>query len=120
MSAAPLPRVDVSVNTGRFISESIVTLVCTATLPSTANSGETVATTWLSPSGQLRNSSRFSISNSSPVSTRVFRSSVTIANFVPSADNGEYVCNASVIPASTYVVGSSATDRRNLMVSGQS
>ena len=108
-----------SVSTGRFISESIVTLSCTVTLPSTVNSGETVVTTWFGPSGeQLRNSSTVTVSNAVVISNGVFQSSTMIAGFVPASNNGDYSCNATVMPPSTYVIGNSAATRRTVMISG--
>ena len=115
----PPPRVEVSVSTGRFISESIVTLFCNINLPSTVNSQERVVTTWFGPSGVLQNSSSTTVSNIYAIASGVFQSNATIANYVPSVNNGEYTCNATVIPSSSYVIGNSGTDRRRVMISGQ-
>ena len=111
----PPPGVSVSIDTGRFISENTVTLHCIVTLPSTVNSRETVITTWFGPSGQLTNSSDVTISNANGL---LQGSSIAIANFVPADDNGEYICNATVIPSSSYILGNSATTRRMVMISG--
>ncbi len=114
----PPPRVNVSISTGRFISESIVVLLCTINLPSTVNNGETIATTWFAPSGQLTNSSAVTISYARAISAGVFQSSVTINNFAPAVYNGEYICNATVTSSSPYIIGNSATGRRSVMISG--
>ena len=118
MHIVPLPRVEVSINTGRFINESIITLFCTVSLPLTVNNEEMVVTTWFSPNGQLINSSSITVSNTRAISSGVFQSSVTIADFVPAVNNGEYICNTSVIPSSSYIIGNNATDRRTVMISG--
>ena len=115
----PPPRVQVSVNTGRFLSESIVTLICTASLQLAVNTGETVVTSWFDSNGQLRNSLSITISNALATANGVFQSSVTFSNFVPSVHNGEYICNATVIPSSSNIVGNSVTGRRRVMVSGK-
>lgn len=114
----PPPRVEVSVNADRFISESVVVLSCTVNLPSTVNGRETVVTTWFGSSGQLGNSSNVTISNTYAIADRVFLSSVTIIDFVPAVNNGDFTCNATVIPSSSYVIGNSATNTRTVMVSG--
>lgn len=115
----PPPRVEVSINNGRFISERIITLFCTVNLPSSANSGETVVTTWLGPSGLLGNSSTVTVSNTYAIANGDFQSSVTITSFVPSVSNGEYICNGTVLPSSSYVTGSTATARQTVMISGE-
>ena len=84
----------------------------------TAASNVTVATSWSGPSGQLRNSSGISLSNAYEVSEGVFQSNVTIFNYIPSVNNGEYACNATVVPTSPYVIGTGAVNRRNISISG--
>lgn len=109
-----------TINTGRFLNERIVVLLCTVNLPVAANSRETVVTTWSGPSGQLRNTSNVTISSASAIANGVFQSTVSISGFIPATYNGDYICNANVVPSSSssYVVGSNATGMRRVMVSG--
>lgn len=93
-------------------------LLCTINLPVTVNSEVNVAVLWLSPSGQLRNSSDVSISNTYEVNNGVFQSSLTISNYDTSVDNGDYTCNGSVIPTSPHVIGISAVGRKRVSISG--
>ena len=119
LCTVPQPRVEVSVDSGHFISDGRVTLLCTVNLPSTVNSGELVTTTWFGPSGQLTNSSNVTISNAYSIADRVFQSSVIISNFFQAVDNGEYTCNVTVIPSSSYVISNRGSGRRRVMISGQ-
>ncbi len=114
----PSLQVEVSFNTGRFISEGMVVLFCTITLPSTVNSREEVTTTWLGPSGQIGNSSSLVISNVYEVSDGVLQSNVTISSYVPSINNGEYTCTATLTSSSSYVTGNSGSDRRRVAITG--
>ena len=109
-----------TINTGRFLNERIIALICTVTLPVTANSRETVDTTWSGPSGQLRNMSNITISNANVIANGVFQSTLSISGFIPATHNGNYICNANVVPSlsSSHVVGSNATGMRHVMVSG--
>ena len=105
-------------DTGRFFSDSVVTLLCTVTLSPSANSGESVSTTWTGPGGaQITNSSSVSVSNPVALGNGVFRSSVAISGYVPSVNNGVYSCNATVVPSSSLVTGSNASDARTVMIS---
>ena len=115
---APPPRIEISVNSGQFHSDNRVILLCTISLPVAVNSEVTVAVLWLGPSGQLTNSSDVLISNTYEVTEGVFQSRVTISNYVTSVDNGDYTCNASVIPVSPHVIGSSAVGRKSVSISG--
>jgi len=117
---APLSQVEVTINNGRFLSESVVILLCTVTLPSSVSSRESVFTTWFGPNGPLTNSSDVTLSNVYKIASGVFQSSITFANFDPAVDNGEFACSATVISSSPYIIGSSAIARRNVMVTGQS
>ena len=112
------PEVKVSVNVSQFLSDDIVTLSCVANLPPTANNGERIAATWSGPSGHLGNSSSITISNTYAIATGVFQSDVTISDYDPAAHNGEYICNATAIPSSLYVIGSSGSDAESVMLSG--
>lgn len=118
LSTVPPPRIEISVNSGQFHSDSSVMLLCTINLPVTVNSEVTVAVLWFDPTGQLRNSSNVSISNTYEVTNVVFQSSVTIFNYVTSVNNGDYTCNASVIPTSLHVTGISAVGRKRVSISG--
>ena len=93
-------------------------LSCTVSLPLTAASNVTVVTSWTGPSGQLRNSSDVTISNAYQVIEGVFQSTVTISNYVTSVNNGDYTCNATVVPTSPYVIGTSAVGSKSVSVSG--
>lgn len=115
---APPPRVEVFVNSGQFLSDSRVVLLCTITLPVIVNSQVTIATSWFGPNGQLRNSSSVLVSNTYAVTDRVFQSSLTISNFMTSVNNGDYLCNATVVPMSPHVIGTSAVGRRTVTISG--
>lgn len=117
-SVQPL-QVEISINTDQFISESIVILSCTINLSPRVNSGERIVTTWHGLSGhQLINSSGLTVSNIHAFANGVFQSNVTISSYVPAVNNGEYTCNATVIPSSSYVMGNSGTDRRRVMITG--
>ncbi len=113
-----MPRVEVSINSGRYLSEDIVTLSCTINLHLSVNSRERVATAWFGPSGQLINSSSITVSDSYAIASGIFQSDVTITNFAPDPYNGDYVCNVTVIPSSPYVVGTEGSDTTRLMISG--
>lgn len=93
-------------------------LLCTINLPATVNSEVAVAMLWFGPTGQLRNSSSVSISNTYEVMNGVYQSRVTISNYITSIDNGEYACNASVIPTSPHIIGISAVGRETVSISG--
>ncbi len=112
------PKVTVSINVSRFLSDNIVTLSCVAELPSTVNNGEIIAATWSGPSGHLSNSSSIAVSDTYAIANGVFQSDVTISGYVPAVHNGEYICNATVIPSSSYVIGSSGNDAQSVMLSG--
>ena len=115
----PPPRVEISVNSGRFHSDNNVMLLCTISLPTSVNSELiTIATVWLGPNGLIRNSSDDTISNAYEISDGVFQSSLTISNFVTSTDNGEYLCNVTVVPLSPHIIGIGAVGRRTVSVSG--
>lgn len=114
----PPPRIEILVNSGQFHSDSRVMLLCTINLPVTVNSEVAVAVLWFGPTGQLRNSSDVSIAGTYEVTNGVFQSSVTISNYITSVNNGDYICNASVIPASPHVTGSSAIGRKRVSISG--
>lgn len=118
LSIVSPPRIEISINSGQFHSDSRIMLLCTINLPETVNSEVNVAVLWLGPSGQLRNSSDVSISSTYEVTNGVFQSSVTISNYVTLVDNGDYTCNASVIPISPYVIGISAVGRKRVSISG--
>ncbi len=92
--------------------------MCTINLPATVNSEVAVAVLWFGPAGQLRNSSGVSISNTYEVMNGVFQSRVTISNYITSNDNGDYACNASVIPTAPHVIGISAVGRETVSISG--
>lgn len=93
-------------------------LLCTINLPATVNSEVAVAVLWFGPTGQLRNTSDVSISNTYEVMNGVFQSRVTISNYITSTDNGDYACNASVIPTSPHIVGISAAGSETVSISG--
>lgn len=107
-----------SVNVSHFLSDNIVTVSCLADLPPTVNNREMVITTWFSPNGQLDNSSTVTISNTYATANGAFQSDITITEYVPAVHNGEYICNATVIPSSSFVIGSSGTDTGSVMLSG--
>lgn len=115
----PPPRVLLSTDTGRFISENTVILTCTITLASTVNNGEVVATTWLGPNGQLINSSSVTLSNVNSIANGAYQSTLTITGFVPAVHNGDYTCNTTIIPSTTYVTGNSASTVTTVMISGK-
>ena len=110
--------VEISVDSGQFLSDRSVTLSCTTNLPVTATSNVAVAISWLAPNGQLRNSSNIRLSNVYEITEGVYHSNVTISNFVTSVNNGDYVCNSTVVPTSPYVIGTSAIRRRSVSISG--
>lgn len=115
----PPPRVEVSINSAQFHSDNRVMLLCTVTLSATAISQVSVETLWSGPNGQLGNSSSsVIISNTYRISNGVFQSTVTISNYVTSVYNGDYLCNATVVPTSPYIVGISAVARKSVAVSG--
>ena len=41
-----------------------------------------------------------------------------MTNYAPVVDNGEYICNASVAPTLSHVIGSYAIARRTLVITG--
>ena len=92
--------------------------MCSITLPATVNSQVSVASLWFGPNRQLRNSSDIIISNTYEVTDGVFQNSLTISSFDTSVHNGRYVCNATVVPMSAYIVGVSAVARRTVTISG--
>lgn len=114
----PPLEVEVSINVSRFLSDNIVTFSCLVDLPATVTNGETVVITWSGPSGQLGNSSSVTISNAYATGSGVFQSDVTISDFIPATHNGEYICNATIIPLSSYVIGSSGADAQSVILSG--
>ena len=118
-SIVPPPGVAVFINISRYISENIVTLSCSITLSSAVNNGERVVTTWSGPSGQVGNSSSVVLSGPYAISNGLYQSDITITAFDPGVHNGEYTCNATVIPSSSYVIGSSITNGRMVMITGQ-
>ena len=105
-------------NVSRFLSDNIVTFSCLVDLPATVSDGETVVTAWSGPSGQLGNSSSVTVSNVYETGSGAFQSDVTITGFVPATHNGEYTCNATIIPSSSYVIGSSKADAQSVTLSG--
>lgn len=109
---------ELSAYTSRFISESVVTFFCTINLPSTVNNDELIVTTWFGPNGRISNSSSVTLSNTYIIASGVFQSTLTMTSFSPVVDNGEYICNASVIPSSSHVSGNYATARRILVITG--
>lgn len=74
--------------------------------------------TWYGPNGQLRNSSNVTISGPYSIANRVLQSSLTIINYARSINNGEYTCNATMIPVSPYIIGTSADSRKTISISG--
>ena len=119
LNVVPPPGVEVSVDSSQFHTDSIVKLICTINLPSAGRSTEMLLNvTWYGPSGQLRNSSNVTISGPFHIADQVLQSSLTITNYVRSTNNGEYICNASVIPVSAYIIGKSADFRRTISISG--
>ncbi len=107
-----------SVNTGRFIGESTVILSCIANFPSIMDGREVVVITWFGPSGQLGNSSSVTVSNVYAVGNGVFQSILVISSFAPAIDNGEYICNATMIRLSSYVIGGSGTGMKEIVIGG--
>ena len=96
-----------------------MTLFCTVTLPSIVNSGEMVTTSWLGPRGQFGNSSSVALTNTYSTVNGVFQSSLAIASFSPTVDNGNYVCNATIVSSSANIIGNSATAQEMLAISGK-
>ena len=117
MITVPPPSVEISVNAGQFLCNKVI-LLCEITLPVVVSSEVTVATLWFGPSGQLRNSSNVTVSNTNEVTDRVFQSSVTLLNYDTAVNNGEYLCNTTVVPTSPYIVGISAASRKSVSISG--
>ena len=114
----PPPRIEISVNSGQFHSDSRVMLLCTINLSVTVNSEVAIGVLWFGPTGQLRNSSNVSISNTYEANDGVFQSSVIISNYSTATDNGNYSCDASVIPTLPHVTGISAVGRKRVSISG--
>lgn len=83
-------------------------LSCTVDLPPTVNDGEIKDLKWFGPNGvQLGNSSSVSIANLYSTTDGYFQSDITIAGYSPAVNNGEYICNVTVIPSTQYVRGAS-------------
>ena len=78
-----------------------------------------MVTTWNGPSGQVGNSSHVTLSGPYAVANGMYQSDVIITAFDPGVHNGEYTCNATVIPSSSYVIGSSTSNGRMVMITGQ-
>lgn len=114
----PPPRVELTVNTDRFISENTVTLFCTVTLHSSVNDNELVLTRWFGP-GRLLSNPSGAIITTVKLSDGVFQSSFRITNFNTTLNNGDYTCNATVISSSSYVVGNTASDSRKVNIPGK-
>ena len=119
LSVVPPPRTEISINAQRYVSDGIVTLFCTVTLPASVNNDESVTVVWTGPiaSGQLRNSSKVTLSNINTIASGVFQSSLTIASYDPASDNGIYGCNATIVPSSSLITYNSAMDTQNVTVS---
>lgn len=116
--AVPPPGVEVSVNSGQFHTDSIVMLFCTVSLPMTGSSQVALSVTWYGPNGQLRNSSNVTLTGPYLITDQVLQSNVTISNYVRSINNGEYTCNATIVPQSPYIIGKSAASRKTISISG--
>ena len=84
----------------------------------TGSSEVALSVTWHGPNGQLENSSNVTISGPYSITDRVLQSNLTITNYVRSINNGEYICNATMIPASPYIIGKSAVFRKTISISG--
>ena len=94
-----------------------MTLSCNINLPSAVTDNVAIEASWTGPSGVLRNSSDVRLSNTYRVSEGVFRSTATISGYDTTVNNGDYVCNATVLATSPYVIGTSGVGRRNVIVS---
>ena len=94
-----------------------MTLSCNVNLPSSVTDNVAIETAWTGPSGELRNSSDVRLSNAYRISEGVFRSTATISGYDTTVNNGYYVCNATVLATSPYVIGTSGVGRRNVRVS---
>lgn len=116
--AVPSPRIEISINDERYYGENVVVFSCTVHLPSTVNDGEVIDLKWFGPSGQLGNSSNVTISRLYSTTDGVYQSDVTITGYSPAVNNGEYVCNVTVIPSSQYVIGSSGFETRRVVLTG--
>ena len=119
LCAVPPPGVEMSVNSGQFHTDSIVMLFCTVSLPMTGSNQVTLTVTWHGPNGQLGNSSNITISGPYAIADQVLQSNVTISNYVRSVNNGEYTCNATIVPVSPYIIGKSAASRKTISISGK-
>ena len=114
----PPPGVEVSVDSSQFHTDSVVTLFCTISLPAAGSTEVVLNVSWYGPNGQLRNSSNITISGPHFIANQVLQSSLTIINYVRSINNGEYICNATTIPVSPYIIGKSEVSQRTISISG--
>lgn len=114
----PPPSVSISFNGGQCLSGGRLVLLCTINLLTAVNSQVSVVSLWFGPSGQLRNSTNIIISNTYEVTDGVFQNTLMISNFDTSVHNGDYVCNATVVPVPLHIIGVSAVGRRTVTISG--